>query len=72
MMEVGLTALSEEIRTKRSAAQARAASAIERVPKRLLFRAWAGWSSMSGTCLWAAAWKTTCGRRSRHRRSVCS
>ena len=60
--EVGFTALSEEIMTKRPTPAATEASAIDLVPNTLLVTAWAGWSSMSGTCLCAAAWRTTSGR----------
>ncbi len=39
-----------------------AASTTLRVPKTLVRAASMGWCSRTGTCLWAAAWKTTSGR----------
>jgi hypothetical protein len=70
MTDTGLTALSVETNTNRSAPTDAAASAMALVPKRLFVTAWAGWSSISGTCLWAAAWKTTWGWRSSSIESV--
>ena len=61
MMLVGATALSVEIRTKRSTPAPSAASTSVRVPTTLLVTASSGCSSISGTCLWAAAWKTIAG-----------
>jgi len=61
MMEEGLTALSVEIWTNSSAPTSRAASAMLRVPKMLFLIASQGLSSISGTCLWAAAWMITSG-----------
>jgi hypothetical protein len=58
----GLTALSVEMNTKRSTPVATAASTTFRVPNTLVADASTGWASSTGTCLWAAAWKTTCGR----------
>ncbi len=63
MMEVGFTALSVEMLTKTSTACSSASSARFAVPKTLLRIASSGFSSISGTCLCAAAWKTTCGRK---------
>ena len=57
----GLTALSVETRTKRSQPEATAVSAVTRVAIALLRIASTGLASISGTCLWAAAWKTTSG-----------
>ena len=62
MTLVGFTALSVEIITKRVDAAAAAGSARHRVPSTLFFTASHGFSSMSGTCLCAAAWKTMSGR----------
>ncbi len=47
----GLTALSVEIRTKRSAPAAAAVSAVTRVAIALLRTASSGFASISGTCL---------------------
>ena len=58
----GDTALSEEISTKRSAPTRTAASRSRAVPMMLFVTASSGFASMSGTCLCAAAWKTTAGR----------
>ncbi|MNI74937.1 hypothetical protein D3C73_1310530 [compost metagenome] len=52
---VGLTALSEEINTNRSAPYLSAQSATLRVPKTLFLMASAGLRSIRGTCLCAAA-----------------
>ena len=60
-MLVGLTALSVEIRTIAVTSLARAASATLRVPSVLVRTPSAGLLSISGTCLKAAAWKTTSG-----------
>ena len=60
--ELGRTALSVEMSTRRSAPTASAMRATFCVPKTLFFTASSGASSMSGTCLWAAAWKTISGR----------
>ena len=60
--EIGSTALSVEMRTKRSHAASRAASTMFRVPKTLFFTASTGLASISGTCLCAAVWKTTSAR----------
>ena len=61
MMLVGATALSVETRTKRSTPAPSATSTSVRVPTTLLVTASSGCSSISGTCLWAAAWKTIAG-----------
>ncbi len=61
MTELGFTALSVEMRTKRRAPQAWAIRATFCVPNTLFFTASSGASSMSGTCLCAAAWKTYSG-----------
>ena len=61
MMLVGLTALSVEIMTNSSTPYWSAASATSAVPRTLFLMASPGLSSISGTCLWAAAWITTCG-----------
>ena len=53
--EVGFTALSVEIMTKRSTCQASASVAMVRVPRMLFFTASPGFHSIIGTCLWAAA-----------------
>ena len=58
----GWTALSVEIRTNRSAPQASAIRAAFSVPNTLFLTASSGASSISGTGLWAAAWKMTSGR----------
>ena len=55
MMLVGLTALSVETRTSRSTAARAATSASMRVPRTLFLIASHGLSSISGTCLCAAA-----------------
>ncbi len=62
MTEVGRTALSVEIRTKASTPSSPASSPSVRVPRMLFLIASAGFASIIGTCLWAAAWRTTCGR----------
>ena len=61
--ELGRTALSVEMSTRRSAPTASAMRATFCVPKTLFFTASSGASSMSGTCLWAAAWKMISGRK---------
>src|SRR2546423_1793672 len=58
----GLTALSVETSTKRFTPVSPAAAAAIRVATALLRTASTGFSSISGTCLYAAAWKTTAGR----------
>ena len=55
---VGFTALSVDIKTKRSQPLSMAACAVLYVPMALFLMASHGLSSMSGTCLWAAAWYT--------------
>ena len=57
-----LTALSVETRTNRLAPNSTAMSATVRVTSVLLRTASRGFASMSGTCLYAAAWNTTAGR----------
>ena len=71
---VGLTALSLEIKTKRSTPNSSAAFAVIHVPLTLFVTASQGFSSIIGTCLWAAAWKMVCGasRRSTSARRVRS
>ncbi len=61
MTFTGFTALSDEMSTNRSAPTVTDASAIALVPNRLFVTACAGWSSINGTCLCAAAWNTTWG-----------
>ena len=61
MTVFGLTALSVETRTKRRAPNSIAASATTRVPSALFRTDSSGLASISGTCLYAAAWKTTAG-----------
>ena len=61
IMLVGLTALSVEIRTNLCTPHLNAASAILYVPPTLFLMASLGESSMSGTCLCAAAWKMMSG-----------
>ena len=61
-IDTGSTALSEEMFTKRATPCSAAASATARVPPTLFSTASSGWYSIIGTCLWAAAWKTTSGR----------
>ncbi len=63
--EVGSAALSVEISTNRSTPVASAASTRWSVPSTFDFTASEGCRSSSGRCLWAAAWKTTSGLRSR-------
>ena len=58
----GATALSVETRTNRFAPNSTAALATVRVTSVLFRTASAGFASTSGTCLYAAAWKTTPGR----------
>ena len=62
MTLVGLTALSVEIITNASTPQRMASSTRVRVPKTLFLTASPGLASIIGTCLCAAAWKTTSGR----------
>ena len=60
--DVGLTALSVETSTNFSTFAATDARAITQVPYALLRTACQAFvSSISGTCLYAAAWKTTFG-----------
>ena len=59
---VGFTALSVEISTNRFAPYWFAAFAVLYVPNTLFLMASQGLSSISGTCLWAAAWYTISGR----------
>ena len=58
----GCTALSVEISTNFSAPKRAAHSATERVPSTLLRTASTTLLSISGTCLYAAAWNTNSGR----------
>ena len=62
MTLVGCTALSVEISTKCSTPNSADSSATFWVPSTLLVIASATFSSMSGTCLCAAAWNTAYGR----------
>src|SRR5436190_1092916 len=62
MTVFGFTALSVDTRTKRLASNSTATSATVRVTSELLRTASSGFASISGTCLYAAAWKTTAGR----------
>ena len=57
----GWTALSVETRTNRSTPAASAASSSASVPPTFTWTASDGWSSIIGTCLYAAAWKMTSG-----------
>jgi hypothetical protein len=59
---LAFTALSVEMSTKRSTPSSAARSAMFRVASVLLRTASIGFDSISGTCLYAAAWKTTAGR----------
>ena len=61
MTFVGFTALSVEIRTKRFTPASAAARAVFSVPMTLFLIASFGLTSISGTCLCAAAWKTMSG-----------
>ncbi len=61
MMLTGFTALSVEISKKRLELWRSAASAKFLVPKMLFWMASSRLHSISGTCLWAAAWKITVG-----------
>ena len=54
--------MSVETSTNRFAPNSTAMSATVRVPSVLLRTASSGFASISGTCLYAAAWKTTAGR----------
>ncbi len=56
MMFVGLTALSVDIMTNRRTFHLSAACTTFQVPRTLFFTASFGLSSISGTCLCAAAW----------------
>ena len=58
----GFTALSVETRTKVRTPNSAATSATTCVATRLLRTDSSGFASISGTCLYAAAWKTTVGR----------
>ena len=58
----GATALSVEMSTKRSTPTSVAIRATVRQPVTLVLIASSGIASMKGTCLRAAAWKTSCGR----------
>ncbi len=58
----GFAALSVEIRTKRSTPNSTATSASVRVASTLFETACSGFASSIPTCLYAAAWKSTCGR----------
>ena len=60
---LGFTALSVEISTNLFTPARSAASTRMRVPTMLLRIASRGITSSSGTCLCAAAWNTTCGRK---------
>ena len=76
MTLVGLTALSVEIITKRSTPNSLDTRARLWVPNTLFLTASQGLCSMSGTCLCAAAWKTTAGcsssNTSRRRFTSCT
>ena len=61
MTLVGLTALSVEIETNSRTPCRSASCARSFVPKTLFLIASAGFDSIIGTCLWAAAWKITAG-----------
>src|SRR3954468_17255886 len=58
----GCTALSVETSTNRATPASAATRAMSRVASALLRTASTGLSSISATCLYAAAWKTTVGR----------
>ena len=62
MTVAGRTALSVDTSTKRFAPASPAAAATMRVATALLRTASTGFSSINGTCLYAAAWKTAPGR----------
>ena len=62
MTLVGLTALSVETRMQWLQPSSSARRQTTQVPSTLFSTASRALSSMSGTCLWAAAWKTTLGR----------
>ena len=67
----GRTALSDEISKNRVTPTAADASITLSVPNTLVRAASTGWSSSTGTCLWAAVWSTTSGRyRSNTSKSV--
>jgi hypothetical protein len=59
--ELGRTALSVEIRTNASTPCSPASRPRDLGARTLLRTASPGLDSISGTCLWAAAWKTTSG-----------
>ena len=61
MMLVGFTALSVEIITNLRQPFMAAAEAVFQVPNTLFLMASLGLVSISGTCLWAAAWYTISG-----------
>ena len=61
MIEVGRTALSVEINTRCVTSNSTDASTTFRVPSTLFVIASTTFSSISGTCLCAAAWKTANG-----------
>jgi hypothetical protein len=58
----GFAALSVDTSTKRLVSNSTAISASAFVARTLLRAASIGFASSSGTCLYAAAWKTTAGR----------
>ena len=58
---VGFTALSVDIIMNRSAPYFTAISTVFRVPNTLFFTASQQLCSIRGTCLWAAALRTTLG-----------
>ena len=62
MTLAGRTALSVEMRTNRCTPVATAASTTCAVPSTLVWIASSGYTSRIGTCLCAAAWKTSSGR----------
>ena len=62
MTDVGRTALSVEMSTKCCVPYSNAISTTLRVPSTLFVMASTTFSSISGTCLCAAAWKTVVGR----------
>ena len=63
MTLAGRTALSVEMNTNRSAPTSAASSMTLSVPITLVVTASTTWVSRIGTCLCAAAWKTTSGRQ---------
>ena len=62
MTLVGRTALSVDMKTKRATPMLSATRARLCVPSTFVFTASPGALSISGTCLRAAAWKTSLGR----------